>query len=212
MPRVRTATIAITAMMMALTFIMFTTAWGTIPLPIISVTIAILPSIVTAMAIGLAPGIIVGTAAGLSSLYNALVNPVTLLSPFIQNPLVSVLPRMLVPVAAYFVFKGLYLFFTKVLHIGHFTAISFAAVFGAAAASLTNTAGVLGMLYIIYAYPITALIDTTAAVMIWGIVASNALPEVIVNGALGTMITVALFRAKLASPIKKKGAGASRGA
>lgn len=186
-------TITVTGLMTAITIMMVYTPLGTIPLPIVSVTIAFLPAIVTSMLKGLYPGLIVSAAAGLSFMVRAFVMPTGILFPFIQNPLVSVLPRMMIAVTVFLVFRALIK--TKIPKVA---AVGIAAAVG----SVTNTVGVLGMMWIIYASRLhAAIVENTGFVSIWAfflsIITTNAVMEIIVNTIIATLVVITLRKAGL---------------
>jgi len=181
--------------MIAITIIMTFTPMGTIPLPIVSVTIMFLPAIITVMLEGFVPGLTVATTAGVASMIRAYIMPTGILFPFIQNPLVSVLPRMLIAVVVFFVFQALIR-----------TKLPRPATIGiaAAAGSITNTVGFLGMMWIIYAAPLHAAVMSipgTPHVSVWAfmlsIVTTNAIMEIVVNTIIATLVVMALTAAKL---------------
>lgn len=192
--REKTRTLAVTGLMIAITIIMAFTPLGTIPLPIVSVTIAFLPAIITAMAMGFLPGLTVATVAGLCSMTRAYIMPTGILFPFIQNPLVSVLPRMLIAVTVFLVFKALInTKMPKAVTVG----------IAAAVGSITNTVGFLGMMWLVYASRLHAVVvESTGFVSVWAfflsIVTTNALMEIAVNAVLATLVVMALHAAKLA--------------
>ncbi len=69
--------------------------------PVISITILPIPVILAATLGGLPEGIIVGFVMGLMSLIKAAMSPTGVLDPLFVNPLCSVLPRMLLGVVAW---------------------------------------------------------------------------------------------------------------
>ncbi len=141
-----TKTLVITSMMIAITVVLMLTPIGTLRLPLVSVTIAHIPAIITAIVIGLWEGLAVAFALGLSSLFMALVAPGTILDPFFVNPLISILPRVLIAITTYFSYQA----FKRLLNgfrSGNYLSIVISVVIG----NLTNTFGVYTMLYVIYA-------------------------------------------------------------
>ena len=185
-------TIAICAMMFALTIIMTYTFLGTIPMPGAAASIAFLPAIITSIAFGPA-GIIVAVFAGLLSLVRALMAPIGILGPYFQNPLISVLPRAMIGVTTYFSYR---LLSKTGLHDTIRIGIS------AAIGSITNTTLVLGTLYVLYAADMLAAIlasetimAETAAAFLLGIVTTNAIGEVAVNTILAIIIISAMKKA-----------------
>ena len=138
-----------TAMMITLTIILATTPLGTIRLPLVSVTIAHAPVLITTILLGLYPGLWVALSFGLLSLFLAITTPTSLMSPFFMNPLVSIFPRILIPITAYFAYKISCKIFadTKKKEI---ISIGISVIVG----NLTNTFGVYLMIYLIYAQEI----------------------------------------------------------
>ena len=163
---------AISVMMSMIPFI------GYIPIGPIKATIMHIPVII---------GAIIGLIFGLTSLWNAITQPVTL-SPLFLNPLVSVLPRILIGVVAYYVYQGVYKISKRVYASGFIAGII---------GSLTNTAGVLGMIYILYADKYLGLIEqqgANAAKLLFGIVLTSGIPEALVAGLIVSAVSVALIR------------------
>ena len=63
--------------------------------------------------------------------------------------------------------------------------------------SLANTAGVLGMIYILYADKYLALIEqqgSSAAKLLLGVVLTSGVPEALVAGLIVSAVSVALIR------------------
>ena len=169
---------AISVMMSMIPFI------GYIP---IKATIMHIPVIIGAIVEGPVVGAIIGLIFGLTSLWNAITQPVTL-SPLFLNPLVSVLPRILIGVVAYYVYQGVYKISKRVYASGFIAGII---------GSLTNTAGVLGMIYILYADKYLGLIEqkgANAAKLLFGIVLTSGIPEALVAGLIVSAVSVALIR------------------
>lgn len=109
-----------------------------------SLSVLAIPAIVGAVIDGPVVGVLVGAIFGLTSLVQAAVNPAKgPLDVFFVNPLISVLPRLFIGLAAWAVFR---LFPAKFRAAG-------AAVAGIAGA-LTNTVLVLGALVVAGAIPL----------------------------------------------------------
>lgn len=138
-----------TAMMITLTIILATTPLGTIRLPLVSVTIAHAPVLITTILLGLYPGLWVALSFGLLSLFLAITTPTSLMSPFFMNPLVSIFPRILIPITAYFAYKISCKIFTSKKK-KEIISIGISIIVG----NLTNTFGVYLMIYLIYAQEI----------------------------------------------------------
>jgi uncharacterized membrane protein len=183
--------IAVTGLMIAATAIMSFTPFGTIILPAASITFAFLPAIVTVMVAGLLPGLIVAAFAGIFSLIRAFM-VVTWIAPFLQNPLVSVLPRMMIAITVFLVFRALIK-----TNLPKIVTIAISAAVG----SITNTVGVLGMIWLLYASPALEVALERGHASVWAfltfIIVSNALIEIAVNAVLATVVVLALRKAKL---------------
>ncbi|MDP4089670.1 MAG: ECF transporter S component [Bacillota bacterium] len=122
----------------AATIILGSTGLGFIPLPMLKLTIMHIPVIIGAIIEGPIAGGLIGLMFGLFSIFQNLTNP-NLLSPAFYNPLVSVLPRVLIGIVTYYVYKAVSRFNGRL-----------GIILGAAAGSLTNTIGVLSMIYLLY--------------------------------------------------------------
>ena len=72
-----------------------------------SITILHIPVILICMLAGLPEGLFVGATFGILSLIQAAMSPSGVLDPFFVNPLISVLPRMLIAVIAWALWKAL---------------------------------------------------------------------------------------------------------
>jgi uncharacterized membrane protein len=183
--RINTRQIAVIGMLSAITMVLGSTGLGFIPLPMAKATIMHIPVIIGAIIEGPVVGATIGLIFGLFSIFQNITNP-TLLSFAFINPLVSVLPRILVGIMAYYSYS-LFAKRNTTLAVG----------FGAAIASLTNTFGVLTMIYMLYAVQFASArnIDpATTAKVIYGIAMTNGIPEAIVAVLIVTPVAVAIKR------------------
>ena len=172
---------AISIMMSMIPFI------GYIPIGPMKATIMHVPVIIGAIIEGPLVGAIIGLIFGLTSLWNAITQPV-LLSPLFINPLVSVLPRILIGIIAYYVYQGVYKLTKKVYASGFVAGL---------VGSLANTAGVLGMIYILYSDKYLALLDqqgASAGKLLFGVVVTSGIPEALVAALIVSAVSVALIR------------------
>ena len=180
-----TRQIAVIGMLSAITMVLGSTGLGFIPLPMAKATIMHIPVIIGAIIEGPVVGATIGLIFGLFSIFQNITSPTVLSFAFI-NPLVSVLPRILVGIMAYYSYR-LFAKRNTTLAVG----------FGAAIASLTNTFGVLTMIYVLYAVQFASArnIDpATTAKVIYGIALTNGVPEAIVAVLIVTPIAVAVKR------------------
>ena len=145
----------VAAMLSAITAILTFTPIGMIPLPppLLSATTVHVPVILAALLEGPLVGLIVGLVFGLCSLLRAVQAP-TGLTMFFMNPLVSVLPRLFVPLVAF----GAYFLLKKLLRSAH-VGDKVSAAIAAAVGSVANTVGCLGMLNLIYGGQLTQMIN-----------------------------------------------------
>ena len=172
---------AISIMMSMIPFI------GYIPIGPMKATIMHVPVIIGAIIEGPLVGAIIGLIFGLTSLWNAITQPV-LLSPLFMNPLVSVLPRILIGIIAYYVYQGVYKLTKKVYASGFVAGLL---------GSLANTAGVLGMIYILYSDKYLALLGqqgASAGKLLFGVVVTSGIPEALVAALIVSAVSVALIR------------------
>ncbi|GAK48424.1 putative membrane protein [Secundilactobacillus oryzae JCM 18671] len=161
---------------------------GYIPIgPLTLVTIHITVSI-AAITLGTRDGAIVGGVWGLITWVRAFTWPTSPMAVYVMvNPVISVLPRILVGVIAGLLFQALY----KRIHTT--VALSLAGIAGA----LINTIFVLGFIYIFYQFggiPLNKLhIDALMPYLI-GVVGTNGIPEAILAGILVPLIATPLLR------------------
>lgn len=183
-----TTTALLTALMLVLSF----TPLGFIPLGAVSITIVHLPVLIGLMAQGLPTGILLGALFGLISLVKSL-TPTGLLDPFFIDPLISVLPRLLIPLAAYGAYRGVHM-----LLRGRQGAQHAAVAVGALAGSLVNTCGVLGMLFLRYGERIAQAMGIEQGAVggvLLGVAATNGIPEAIASMVLTPVIVLAVVKA-----------------
>jgi uncharacterized membrane protein len=181
--RLSTRQLTVIGMLSAISIVLGATGYGFIPLPMAKATILHIPVIVGAILEGPLVGAIIGFFFGMFSLIQNYTAPSSIFSPAFQNPIVSVLPRILIGIASYYSYKFM---------LGKNDTLK--ASVGAIVGTLTNTVVVLTMIYLLY--PNLAFLkpgagSSSAAKIIYGIALTNGIPEVIV----GTIITVPIVMA-----------------
>lgn len=182
-----TRQIAVIGMLSSISIVLGITGYGFIPLPIARATIMHIPVIIGAILEGPVVGMLVGFIFGVFSIFQNLANPNLLSFAFI-NPLVSVLPRVLIGLTSYYCYT-LVAGRAKALGIG----------LGAAIGSITNTFGVLGMIYLLYAAryaEVKGISAATSAKVIFGIAFTNGLPEAIIAVIITVPVVIAIMRRK----------------
>lgn len=191
----KTKKLTFMAAMLALTIFLDISPLAAIPVGAVSATIVQIPTILTGILYGPLYGMIMGLLMGITSLIHAMTRPVTPLDPLFVNPIISVFPRMLIGLFAGLAFMLLVKLFKN---RARFIAGAFAGAVGA----LTNTVFVLGALYFVYAEKIImdiGLQDSAALkTLIWGIVATNGVAEMIVCAGLAGAVIIAVDKMRKA--------------
>lgn len=104
--KAKTRQLVITAMLGAITIVLGLTPLGFIPLGFINITTMHIPVIIGAILEGPLVGGVVGLLFGLSSMLNAALRPTPISFVFL-NPLIAVLPRVLIGIVPAYVYKAL---------------------------------------------------------------------------------------------------------
>jgi len=182
------------AMLSGICLFLGLTGLGFIPLPLFKLTILHLPVIIGAIIEGPVVGGSIGLIFGLFSIYQNITAP-TPMSPFFYNPLVSVLPRVLIGILSYYIYK---LIRNKLKNVK--LSITIAAVCG----SLINSIGVLGTVYLIYFKDYAEILmskgtiasNSVSAVTtaLLTVIGTNGLAEAILSGLLVTPIVISIFK------------------
>ncbi len=185
--------ITIVGVLLSISIVLSMTPLGNIPIGALNITTMHIPVIIGAIVEGPLVGVILGAIFGLTSLIRALTTP-TLTNFVLLNPLVSILPRVLIGIIAYFSFK-------LVLKLSKNEVVS--GWISAVLASLINTIGVLGMIYMLYAdmyakafQELTGGVFKTANVILFGTFVTNGIPEAIVAGFIVSALCAVLYKKK----------------
>ncbi len=185
--------ITIVGVLSSISIVLSMTPLGNIPIGALNITTMHIPVIIGAIVEGPLVGVILGAIFGLTSLIRALTTP-TLTNFVLLNPLVSILPRVLIGIIAYFSFK-------LVLKLSKNEVVS--GWISAVLASLINTIGVLGMIYMLYAdmyakafQELTGGAFKTANVILFGTFVTNGIPEAIVAGFIVSALCAVLYKKK----------------
>lgn len=168
---------------------------GYIPLFATSLTIIHITVIVAAVTLGTKDGMLIGLIWGLLTMVRAWTMPTTPIDTLIfTNPIVSVLPRILVGLVAGVVFTLIYKK-TKQFYS--------ASIVAAALGTLTNTVLVLTTMGILYTGPVAEAYGTTPASLVsvlLVVVGTNGIPEMIAAMVITPLIVRAIFAATNLSP------------
>lgn len=133
-----TSQITVIGVLFAITIVLGVTGLGFIPIPPFKTTIMHIPVIIGGIVEGPIVGAMIGLLFGVFSIFQAINTP-SPVSFIFMNPIVAILPRMLIGVTAYYGYKAIK---TKYKNVN----IAVGAIIG----SFTNTLGVLGLIYAIY--------------------------------------------------------------
>lgn len=181
---------------LVLTFVLFPIKIGILSLAVIPLVAVI----IAAELFGFVNGMLMGLFFGLCSLLSAFIQP-NVLSFAFYNPLVSIVPRVLIGLTAYFSAAGVHTLFLKIaekrqkelLPPAKVTIDLFANAVGAVVGVVTNTAGVLGM---ILAFHFGKPIGSTGSAIGWewlaGVIISNSILEVAVCAVVTPPIVFAV--------------------
>lgn len=164
---------AVTGMLGAISVILGMTPLGFIPVGPTNATIMHIPVIIGAIVEGPIVGMAVGLIFGIFSMIRSITTP-TPVSFVFWNPLVSILPRILIGLVSYYVYKG-----TFKITKNETVSLGITGALG----TLTNTLGVLGMVYILYAERFVSALGMSgekAFTVISSIGIANGLPEMFV--------------------------------
>jgi len=176
-------------MLSAISIFLGLTGLGFIPIPPVKATIMHIPVIIGAIVEGPMVGALVGLVFGLFSMYQAFTTPLPT-SFIFWNPIIALVPRILIGVVAYYV----YTFFKNKIKKQSIN-IGIAAI----CATLTNTIGVLGLTYLIYLDKYSATIGINKAIAgttIGMIGVTNGIPEAMVSAIISIPIIITVLKMK----------------
>jgi len=164
--------------------------FGYIPLPGLSITTIHITVVIAAVVLGPRDGAIIGGIWGLIDWIRAFVAPTSALAPLVfTNPLVSILPRVLIGLVAGWIF----IWFSK----RHRPTLGF--TLAGIAGALTNTILVLGLIGLLYSHQAAGFYQVNLSKLmpyLLTVVASNGVPEAILAGILTPLIGTPLMRFK----------------
>ncbi|MDT2753973.1 ECF transporter S component [Enterococcus pseudoavium] len=193
----------LTAMFLAIMIILAVTPLGFIPIGPINATTMHIPVIIASIVLGPRIGAGLGAVFGVISLTRAtiLITPMSFVfSPFIANPLtnqgdwraiiVAIIPRILIGVVPYFVYKGLHhLLKQKARPVSLFVA--------GVAGSMTNTILVMNLIFFFFKDSYANVLQITADAVygvILGIIFGSGLVEAAVAGIATMGVCAVLLR------------------
>lgn len=181
--------IAMIGMLSAISIFLGLTGLGFIPIPPVKATIMHIPVIIGAIVEGPIVGSLVGLVFGLFSMYQNFTAPGPT-SFIFWNPIIALVPRVLIGIIAYYVY---------ILLRKRFKNQSISIAIASICATLINTIGVLGLTYVFYLERYSAILKInpqTAGIAIATIGLTNGVPEAIVSAVISVPVIVAIFRIK----------------
>ena len=182
----KTKKLTVVGLLASLTIVLGLTPLGYIPFGVIRVTTLHIPTIIGAIVAGPFIGGLVGLSFGLFSLFQNLTAPTSILSFMFVNPLVSVLPRVLIGIGTGY----LYIFFKKI-NLKN-SIIPF--IVGGLGA-IINTVGVLGMAYILFGSKISeAFKGQNAGKILLGIASMNLPFEILATTLIVGLVSIPLLK------------------
>jgi uncharacterized membrane protein len=168
---------------------------GFIPIGITSLTIIHVTVIVAAIVLGTKDGMFIGLVWGIFTIIRAFTSPTTPLDITVfTNPIISIVPRVLVGLVAGVLFTWIYRKTKKVV-----IASIVAAIFG----TITNTVLVLSLMGLLYTSLVATTygVDASALFVTLGAIAlTNGVSEVITAVVLTPILVKALFAATHLKP------------
>lgn len=162
---------------------------GLIPVGPLSITIIPVTVTIATVVLGMKDGAIIGGVWGFITFIRAYVWPTSPLATIVLvNPVISIIPRIMIAVVAGWIFNLL-----KNRFRNKKLSISIAAIGG----TLTNTILVLGLIYIFYRSDAPQLYQVNIKALLpylLGIVATNGIPEAIFSGIVTPLIAAPLLK------------------
>lgn len=187
----KTYRIAILGILSAIIIIQnFVPFLGNIPIPPLNPTIIQITVIVAAFVLGIKDGMIVGGIWGIVRMIKAYTLPTSPLDLLLfTNPLISLIPRILIGLTAGWVFQMFYKRGQEKRGM----------VIGAIVGSLTNTILVLGFIALLYGQQYSEALGISSANLMGAlatVVATNGIAEAIASAIIAPIISKAIIKVK----------------
>lgn len=157
--------------------------FGFIRIGSISITNMHIPVILTSIVLGPWEGTLVGAAFGIISLARAVSRESTVLDMLLQNPFISVLPRILLPLVSGYFYRLMCRILPKKYEI---IRLASASVVGAA----TNCTLVMGFLYLVYPKELIDIFGLSDYSQLLGALLSALGPNVVVESLFCAIVCI----------------------
>lgn len=164
---------------------------GYIQIGPLAITTMCIPVMIGGIIEGPMVGMVVGLIFGLTSMFRGMAGMAGVTGFVFINPLVSVLPRIFIGLVAYYSFK-------LAMKIVKNTYVS--GLIAGGMASITNTVGVLGMIYVLYAAEYAKALGQsagTAKALLMGIATTNGIAEALGGALVVSAVVVVLKKSKI---------------
>lgn len=164
---------------------------GYIQIGPVAITTMCIPVIIGGIIEGPMVGMVVGLIFGLTSMFRGMAGMAGVTGFVFINPLVSVLPRIFIGLVSYYSFK-LSMKIIKNTYVSGLIA--------GGMASITNTVGVLGMIYVLYAAEYAKALGQsagTAKALLMGIATTNGIAEALGGALVVSAVVVVLKKSKI---------------
>jgi len=179
-----------TAVVIALVALLGLTPLGYISLGALQITTVHALVIIIAIVFGLKEGWVAGITFGITSIITALTTSGGLFTPIFLNPLVSVLPRVLLPFVAYWLFRFFYSLLSR--RMKNRTALSIAAGISAVLSTLFHSTLVITLIWA-FRWMSAGLTDETLLSIIIGLLTVNMPFEILFALIVVALITPILY-------------------
>ena len=189
--KVNVRRMTIISLLSAISIMLSMISLGYIQIGPVAITTMCIPVIIGGIIEGPMVGMIVGFIFGLTSMFRGMAGMAGPTSPIFINPLVSVLPRIFIGLVAYYSFK-------LAMKIVKNTYVS--GLIAGGMASITNTVGVLGMIYVLYAAEYAEALGQsagTAKALLMGIATTNGIAEALGGALVVSAVVVVLKKSKI---------------
>lgn len=174
--------LTLAGMLGALSIVLGMTPIGFIPLPSgIQATTMHIPTIMAAILGGPITGVLVGLIFGASSFLRAT-------TPFFANPIIAILPRLLIGVVSYYSYVGIKIMLIEKFKMNSAKGKSIAILGASVLGTATNTIGVLSLIYAFGYLPLSVVL--TVAV-------TNGTAEMIASAVIILAVLKSLEKSRL---------------
>ncbi|WP_245394430.1 ECF transporter S component [Isachenkonia alkalipeptolytica] len=174
--------LTLAGMLGALSIVLSMTPIGFIPLPTgINATTMHIPTIMAAILGGPITGTLVGLIFGVSSFLRAN-------NPFFANPIIAILPRLLIGVVSYYSYVGIKVTLIEKFKMNSAKGKSAAIVGASVLGTATNTVGVLSLVYAFGYLPLSVVLTVAA---------TNGIAEMIASGVIVLAVLKSLEKSRL---------------